>query len=71
MKYIIYILLYLYIATSFIIGIRIAVAAIKADKYVYEIANIIFAVFVGMFYMLFWLPELLADIVAYITNVTR
>jgi hypothetical protein len=68
MRYLLYFLIYIYLATGFIIGFRYGYAM---DKYVYWLGNIIFAILTGILHAFLWLPELIADVASYITEKTR
>jgi hypothetical protein len=68
MRYLLYFLIYIYLATGFIIGFRYGYAM---DKYVYSLGNVIFAILTGTLHAFLWLPELIADVASYITYKTR
>lgn len=59
MRYLLYFLIYIYMATGFIIGLK---GVIILDKYRYFIGTVIVAMFVGIYYAFMWLPELLATV---------
>jgi len=68
MRYLLYFLIYIYLATGFIAGYRFGYAM---DRYTYLLGNVIFAIFMGILHAFLWLPELIADVASYITEKTR
>jgi len=68
MNYLLYFLIYIYVATGFIIGFK---ATITLKGFTYFIGKLVLSILVGIYYAFLWLPELVADVASYITYKTR